>query len=81
MLVRHQDAPISEALVFGGTIYSAGTHPLIGMTYAPELALLDLIEVNDDIDRIEESFVTTRLDNAVWLQRIDKFVDYGVFMR
>ena len=51
------------------------------MTYAPELALLDLIEVNDDIDRIDESFVTTRLDNAVWLQRIDKFVDYGVFMR
>ena len=48
------------------TIYRAETHPLIGMTYAPELALLDLIEVNDDIDRIEESFVMEELGCAYY---------------
>ena len=55
MLVRHQDAPIAEALDFWWENLTGGNPPTdIGMTYDPTLALLDLSKMNDDIDRLED---------------------------
>ena len=45
------------------------------MAYHPALALLELITMKPDIDRLEEPSVTARLHNAVRLQRFNKSVD------